>query len=141
VAALHARCSPASRRARYLNPAPRLRPDEQAALLDSGLLALTTDGGSAVGIANLEPDLRARPVSARASVLVEDAWQGRGLGTALLRRIADLAAEQGVGELVGTARPDDVGITRLLRRAGLRPEAGIAGTEVRLRAALPAPVG
>ncbi|WP_143517199.1 GNAT family N-acetyltransferase [Pseudonocardia sp. MH-G8] len=141
VAALHARCSPASRRARYLNPAPRLRPDEQAALLGSGLLALTTDGGSAVGIANLEPDLRARPVSARASVLVEDAWQGRGLGTALLRRIADLAAEQGVGELTGTARPDDVGITRLLRRAGLRPEAGISGTEVRLRAALPAPVG
>ncbi|WP_142060350.1 GNAT family N-acetyltransferase [Pseudonocardia kunmingensis] len=140
VAALHARCSPASRRARFLNPAPRLRPDEQVALLDSALLAVTVDGGSAVGVANLTPDPHVRPVAARASVLVEDTWQGRGLGTALLRRMADLAVEQGVVELVGTARPDDVGITRLLRRAGLRPEAAISGTEVRLRAALPAPV-
>jgi GNAT superfamily N-acetyltransferase len=74
-------------------------------------------------------------------VLVEDAWQGRGLGTALLRRIAETAAESGLAELVGCARPDDVGITRLLRRAGLRPAAEILGTEVRLRAALPAPVG
>jgi GNAT superfamily N-acetyltransferase len=148
VAALHARCSPASRRSRFLNPAPRLQPDELAALLGPSssptalhaVLAVTADGGSAVGIANLdaEPDAAG---SARAAVLVEDAWQGRGLGTALLRRIAETAAESGLAELVGCARPDDVGITRLLRRAGLRPAAEILGTEVRLRAALPAPVG
>jgi GNAT superfamily N-acetyltransferase len=140
VAALHARCSPASRRARYLHPGPRLQPEELAALLESALLAVTADGGSAVGIANLDPAPATRPGSACASVLVEDAWQGRGLGTALLRHVADTAAEHGVTELRGTARPDDVGVTRLLRRAGLRPEAEIVGAEVRLRAALPAPV-
>lgn len=148
VAALHARCSPASRRARYLSPTPRLQPDELAALLGPSastgalhaVLAVTTDGGSAVGIANLDPE-PAAPGAARASLLVEDTWQGRGLGTALLRRIADVAAEHGLAELVGCARPDDVGITRLLRRAGLRPAAEIQGTQVRLRAALPAPVG
>jgi GNAT superfamily N-acetyltransferase len=143
VTALHARCSPASRRGRFLNPGPRLRPDELAALLGSALhavLAVTVDGGSAVGIANLEHDPDAVPGSARVSVLVEDAWQGRGLGTALLRHVADVATEHGIAELVGCARPDDVGVTRLLRRAGLRPEAEIVGTEVRLRAALPVPV-
>lgn len=155
VAALHARCSPASRRSRFLTPHPRLRADELAALLGStppstppgsappgsglhAVLAVTADGGSAVGIANLDPGEGTGSV--RASVLVEDAWQGRGLGTALLRRVAEVAAEYGVAELVGSARPDDVGITRLLRRAGLRPAAEIVGTEVRLRAALPAPV-
>ena len=72
--------------------------------------------------------------------LVEDAWQGRGLGTALLRRVAEMAAEQGVAELTGVARADDLGVTRLLRRAGLRPYAEIVDDEVHLRAALPAPV-
>jgi GNAT superfamily N-acetyltransferase len=147
VAALHARCSPASRRSRYLSPARQLQPDELAALLGPSaspislhaVLAVTVDGGSAVGIANLDPEPDG-PRAARAAVLVEDAWQGRGLGTALLRRIAEVATEQGLTELVGSARPDDVGITRLLRRAGLRPAAEILGTEVRLRAALPAPV-
>jgi len=148
VAALHARCSRGSRRSRYLNPAPRLLPDELAALLGPPasptalhtVLAVTPDGGSAVGIANLDPEPEL-PGAARAAVLVEDGWQGRGLGTALLRHLADVAAEQGLAEIVGCARPDDVGITRLLRRAGLRPAAEILGTEVRLRATLPTPVG
>jgi GNAT superfamily N-acetyltransferase len=148
VAALHARCSPASRRSRYLSPTPRLQPDELAALLGPpasatalhSVLAVTADGGSAVGIANLDPEPGV-PRSARAAVLVEDGWQGRGLGTALLRRISEVATDHGLAEIVGCARPDDVGITRLLRRAGLRPAAEIFGTEVRLRAALPTPVG
>jgi hypothetical protein len=51
-----------------------------------------------------------------------------------------MAAEQGLAELTGVARPDDLGVTRLLRRAGLRPSAEIVDGEVRLRAPLPAPV-
>jgi GNAT superfamily N-acetyltransferase len=144
VAALHARCAPESRRSRFLSPTPRLAPGQLDGLLggDSGtgqaLLAVTADGGSAVGIANLD---REGPGCGRFAVLVEDAWQRRGLGTALLRRVADLAAEQGVAELTGVARHDDLGVTRLLRRAGLRPSAEIVDGEVRLRAPLPAPVG
>jgi GNAT superfamily N-acetyltransferase len=140
VAALHARCSPAARRARFLSPAPRLDPAELDRLLggDDGeaVLAVTVDGGSAVGVATLGPD---GPSAARFGVLVEDAWHGRGVGTSLLRRVADMAAERGVAELTGLARPDDLGVTRLLRRAGLRPSAEITDGEVRLRAALPAP--
>ena len=142
VAALHARCAPETRRARFLSPTPHLDPDRLDELVGSGpghgqaVLAVTVDGGSAVGLANLDP---VGPGSARVSVLVENAWQGRGLGTALLRRMADTAAEQGHTELTGVARPDDLGVTRLLRRAGLRPSAEIVDGEVRLRAALPLP--
>jgi GNAT superfamily N-acetyltransferase len=143
VAALHARCAPHSRRSRFLSPTRQLAPAELEALLGEGsefgraVLAVTADGGSAVGIANLDGD---GVGVARAAILVEDAWQGRGLGTALLRRMAETATEQGVTELTGVARADDLGVTRLLRRAGLRPCAEIVGGEVHLRAPLPAPV-
>jgi RimJ/RimL family protein N-acetyltransferase len=144
AAALHARCSPGSRRSRFLSPTPRLAAGQLDELLHGetgtgqAVMAVTADGGSAVGLANL--DIHDNGV-ARFAVLVENAWQGRGLGTALLRRVAELATEQGVTELTGTARPDDLGITRLLRRAGLRPSAEIVDGEVRIRAALPAPIG
>ena len=71
-------------------------------------------------------------------MLVDNVWQGRGLGTALVRRLADAAAEQGLVELTGRARPDDLGVIRLLRRAGLRPSAEITDGVVHLRAELPA---
>lgn len=141
VAALHARCSPAVRRARFLDPAPRLEPDEVDRLLGRrpdtcAVLAVTADGGSAVGLANLHHGDGATSCA----VLVEDAWQGRGLGTALLRRSADLAAATGAHELTGLARVENVGVTRLLRRAGLRPSAEIVDGRVQLRAMLPTAV-
>jgi GNAT superfamily N-acetyltransferase len=143
VAALHARCSPESRRARLLSPTPQLPPGELAELLGepgtgSAVLAVTTDGGSAVGVATLAPEQTA---TTRCAVLVEDAWQGRGLGTALLRRAADMAVERGALELVGTARANETALIRLLRRAGLRPSTTLVDGAVRLRAPLPAPVG
>lgn len=92
VAALHARCSPASRRSRFLSPGPRLEPAELDALLaDEAVLAVTVDGGSAVGLATVTPDGQG---AVRFGLLVADAWQGRGVGTALLRRVTDAAAGQ-----------------------------------------------
>ncbi len=142
VAALHARCSPDARRSRFLSPTPRLASDQLDELLHGetgrgqAIMAVTADGGSAVGLVTL--DLHG-PGAARFAVLVENAWQGRGLGTALLRRVADVAVEHGVTELTGVARTEDLSITRLLRRAGLRPSAEIVNGEVRLHAALPVP--
>lgn len=146
VAALHARCAPETRRARFLSPTPRLPGDELDGLLGDGhgsaVLAVTADGGSAVGLANLDADGADGPDGpvGRIAVLVENAWQGRGLGTALLRRAADVAVERGMAEMVVVARADDLGVTRLLRRAGLRPSAEIVDGTVRLRAPLPTPV-
>jgi GNAT superfamily N-acetyltransferase len=146
VAALHARCSPESRRARFLSPTARLDAEQLRALVgpDGGraVLALTMDGGSAVGLADLRPIAADPDRTARATfgVLVEDAWQRRGLGTALLRRIVETAAEHGLGELIGIVPGDGVRSTRLLRRAGLRPTAVLADGTLRLRVPLAAPV-
>jgi len=139
VDALHARCSPASRRARFLSPTPRLDAEQLRALVDPAggrsVLALTRDGGSAVGLA----DLRLVGPSATFGVLVEDAWQHRGLGTALVRRIAETAVDLGMGELHGTVPADEVRITRLLRRAGLRPTAVLADGTLQLNVPLATP--
>jgi GNAT superfamily N-acetyltransferase len=144
VAALHARCSPESRRARFLSPTARLDDEQLRELVGPeggrAVLALTVDGGSAIGLADLR--LGARPgdmAPASVGVLVDDAWQGRGLGTALLRRLAETAGELGVGELTGTVPVDEARITRLLDRAGLRPSAVLADGTLRLRVLLDAP--
>jgi ribosomal protein S18 acetylase RimI-like enzyme len=147
VAALHARCSPSTRSARFLSAA-KLEPEELAALVgapDLGLgtevqrtvLALTTDGGSAVGMVNVQRTSRS---AATFAVLVEDGWQERGLGTALVRRAAEVAAEQGNDELVTTTHTQNIPVTKLLRRAGLRPTAAITGGMLHVRAPLHARV-
>lgn len=143
VAALHARCTPSSRRGRFLNPSPTLPPEELAELLagrsgrGSGLLALTTDGGHAVGLATLDPDGAG---GAALGVLVEDAWQARGVGTALVRRAVELATESGHLELSAVAHPGNLLITRLLRRSGLRPTAQLVDGLLRVQVALRQPV-
>jgi RimJ/RimL family protein N-acetyltransferase len=144
VDALHARCSPASRRARFLSPSPRLNPQQLRALVDPvggrSVLALTRDGGSAVGLADLRlADPVAPTPTATFGVLVEDTWQHRGLGTALVRRVAETAEELGMRELIGTVPADEVRITRLLRRAGLRPTAVLADGTLQLNVPLEAP--
>jgi GNAT superfamily N-acetyltransferase len=134
VAALHARCSPESRRARFLSPVPRLDARQLRDLVGPAggraVLALTRDGGSAIGLADLRIATTSR--AAHFGVLVEDTWQHRGLGTALVRRIAETAVEHGLDELTGTVPADAVRITRLLRRAGLRPTAVRADGTLRL---------
>ncbi|MHA6792162.1 GNAT family N-acetyltransferase [Pseudonocardia bannensis] len=141
IAALHARCSPESRRSRFLSPTPRLSPDRLADLVGDGpgagraVLALTVDGGSAVGLANLGGVATPSGVA----VLVEDSWHGRGLGTALIRRIVELAQEHGHAELTAVAPTDNVRLTRLLRRAGLRPTAEIVAGQLFVRAPLARP--
>jgi GNAT superfamily N-acetyltransferase len=142
VAALHARCTPATRRGRFLDPSPSLPAEELAGLLRgrSGLggavLALTTDGGHAVGLVTVDPagaDARAADLA----VLVEDAWQARGVATALVRRAVELAEDAGHGELTIVAHPGNLRITRLLRRAGLRPTARLVDGLLRVRVRLP----
>jgi GNAT superfamily N-acetyltransferase len=52
----------------------------------------STDGGGSA----LSPQEPAGPDTAEASVVVVDAWQGRGLGGILLERPVPRAAEEGV---------------------------------------------
>ncbi|MGH3767504.1 MAG: GNAT family N-acetyltransferase [Pseudonocardiaceae bacterium] len=137
VAALHARCSPQTRSLRSLPTRPVLAAAVLQQLIgadgSTSMLAVTTDGGAAVGLANL---IRSAPETAEIALLVEDAWQGRGVGTALARNLVELARTEALTEIVAVTQVGNGAVTRVLRRAGLRPRGRLEGGALRVRAAL-----
>lgn len=137
VAALHARCSPQTRARRGLPTRPGLAPGVVQELIggdgSTGVLAVTTDGGVAIGLANLTV---CGPDSAEIALLVEDSWQGRGVGTALARKLVDLGRAERLAELTAVSQAADHTLTRVLRRAGLRPRGRWEGGAFHVRAAL-----
>jgi RimJ/RimL family protein N-acetyltransferase len=137
VAALHARCSPQTRSLRSLPTRPVLAAAVLHQLIgadgSTSMLAVTPDGAAAVGLANL---IRTGPGTAEVALLVEDAWQGRGVGTALARKMVELARSEQLTEIVAVSQVGNSALTRVLRRAGLRPRGRLEGGALRVRAAL-----
>ncbi|MGC5288753.1 GNAT family N-acetyltransferase [Micromonospora sp. DT231] len=120
VVELHETCSARSRHRRYLGGALLPRPARLRRLLEPGrgltLVATTTgvDGAaeSVVAMANLlgEGD------EAEVALLVRDDWQRRGLGSALLRRLARHADAAGYAALVLHVQAENTPMLRTLRR-------------------------
>jgi acetate---CoA ligase (ADP-forming) len=71
-----------------------------------------------IGVARYErdPDL---PDHAEFAALVEDAHQGRGVGTLLIRHLAQIAAEAGITNLSGDILADNTRMLNLVRDIGL----------------------
>ncbi|GAA0455863.1 hypothetical protein Ade02nite_04660 [Paractinoplanes deccanensis] len=140
VRRLHQRSSAATLQRRYLGggrPADaRLR-----RLLEpsgAGRTLLAVAGDRVVAMANLltEGDL------GEIAILVEDGWQRRGIGTALLRRLLAHAERSGIAAVEAHAAADNVAMLRTLRRLGAGP-AERDGTMVSVTLPVPAerPVG
>lgn len=72
-------------------------------------------GGEIVGVARYDrsPD---DPATAEFAIVVEDAWQGVGLGRQLLVELIDLAADRGVRALTATVQRDNDAVIGLIRR-------------------------
>jgi ribosomal protein S18 acetylase RimI-like enzyme len=85
-------------------------------------------GGEVVGVARYDRPLD-DPSTAEIALLVEDAWQGVGLGRQLLSDLTDRAARHGVRTLTATVQPDNEPVLGLLRRvlpgSTLTPEADV----------------
>jgi acetate---CoA ligase (ADP-forming) len=77
-------------------------------------------GGRIVGVSRFDrlPD---EPQHAEFAVLVEDAEQGRGIGTALLRALVAPAEGLGVTGFVGEVLRENSRMIRMMRDAGLAP--------------------
>ncbi|MDQ0760323.1 GNAT family N-acetyltransferase [Streptomyces canus] len=78
-------------------------------------LAVRGPSGRLVAVGHLMPDNG----NAEAALLVEDAWQNKGLGTRLLDGLGRSAVEQGWGEVYGLILPGDERMTAMLRRTGV----------------------
>ncbi|GAA3429245.1 GNAT family N-acetyltransferase [Streptosporangium nondiastaticum] len=96
---LHDRCSPESRRFRYFTPVPTLPDRVFDRLCDRahGHSLVAGHDGQAIALAGLmfTPD----PGIAEMALLVEDRWQGRGLGSALARILLAEARDLGFAEV------------------------------------------
>ncbi|GAA0842006.1 GNAT family N-acetyltransferase [Streptosporangium amethystogenes subsp. fukuiense] len=115
---LHDRCSPEARRFRYFTAMPVLPPKVFDRLCDrtKGYSIVAGYDGQVVGLANLmfTPD----PGIAEMAFLVEDRWQGRGLGAALAQMLVGQARDLGFAEVRATLLADNVRMRRLLVSLG-----------------------
>lgn len=123
VRAMHERCSATSRHRRYLGGAGDLSADRLGRLLAParGLaLAASVSGDRIVAADQIVAmaNLTGEGVLAEAAVLVEDGWQDRGIGTALLRRLVTVAADSGYAALELHTLADNGAMLRTLCRLG-----------------------
>jgi RimJ/RimL family protein N-acetyltransferase len=72
-------------------------------------------GGEVIGVARYDrlPDDAS---TAEVAVVVEDAWQGAGVGRQLLAALTDLAVRRGVRTLTASVQPDNRAALGLVRR-------------------------
>ncbi len=77
------------------------------------------DEGSTIALGNVFPERPGEERSAEIALLVEDAHQGRGIGTAMLRRLLRLAEEMDFSEVVAVVLADNGSMVRMLDRTGL----------------------
>ena len=108
------RLSPESRYRRFLTPASELSAAQLSYLTEvdhidhEALVALQPETGHGVGVARFVRSPEDREL-AEVAVAVADSWQGRGVGTALLGRLAERARAEGVSrftaEVLAENRP------------------------------------
>ncbi|WP_406283669.1 GNAT family N-acetyltransferase [Embleya sp. NBC_00896] len=138
VRAMHERCTPETRRLRYFTSAPRLPESALARLLvprDGVSLVAVAPDGSIGALATLF-----HPADERVgelALLVEDAWQGHGLGTALLCALVDEAAARGLTGLRAHVLPWNRRMLALFDRAGLVVRRGYEDGVVLVEADVP----
>ena len=112
------RLSPETVYRRFLSPIPDPYRPEMRRLLEvdhrrrEALAALSE--GEVVAVARYARDA-ADPDVAEIAIVVEDGWQGRGLGRLLTRRLAALARRRGIAAFHATMMGDNRPALRLLR--------------------------
>ena len=108
---------------RFLASRPALSVDELAYFTEidhvdhEAIVALDAASGDGVGVARYVRH-RDRPHVAEAAVTVVDAWQHRGLGGKLLRRLRARAAENGVGVFSASLFASNDAMLALFERLG-----------------------
>ena len=121
VSALYARASPRSRYLRFFSGGVSVEPEVQRVVTpgDDHVALVAEHDGLAIGVASYEI---LGAVQAEFAILVDDAWQGEGIGSLLIEHLAAVARRAGIQELVGDVLASNV--TMLRASASLAP--GIA---------------
>lgn len=133
--ALHAmwqRLSPETIRLRFFAPRSMTRAGiEYFTHLDlrDRFALVAEQRGRLIGVARFDR-LVEDPEAAEFAVLVEDAEQGRGVGTALLRSLLQPAQDLGIRRFVGEVLSENRRMLQVMADAGLSPQVRTEGTVV-----------
>ena len=140
VAAMHERCSEATRYRRYLTGVGDWR-DISLRQLSGGhrgaTLVVMSEEGAVVGLGNLFPDGPDDAHVAEIAEIVEDAYQGRGIGTRLLRHLLELAERLGFRQVVATVLAENAEMLRVLEATRLDWSRDVEDSLLTMRAPLP----
>jgi GNAT superfamily N-acetyltransferase len=123
LAAGFERLSELSRYRRFLSPTAHLTAGQLAYLTEidhhdhEALVAIEPSSRAGLGVARYVRSLE-EPREAEFAVAVADDWQRRGLGTALLTRLAARAYEEGITRFTGLVLGDNEPIRQLLGALG-----------------------
>jgi AcrR family transcriptional regulator/RimJ/RimL family protein N-acetyltransferase len=140
VAAMHERCSERTRYRRYLAGVGEWR-DLSMRRLAGGhrgaTLVVMSEDGSIVGLGNVFPDEPGDAHTAELAELVEDAYQGRGIGTRLLRHMLELAQRLGFQSVSATVLAENAEMLAVMEATGLGWTREQAASVITMRAPLP----
>jgi RimJ/RimL family protein N-acetyltransferase len=128
LSASHARLSPESRYRRFLSAKPELTGADVRYLVE-------VDGRDHIALVVTQPSLPGEPIVAVArciripaspdtgevAIVVADALQGKGIGTRLVSRLAELAVAQGITRFRATMLSENLPIQRLLTGLAAAP--------------------
>jgi RimJ/RimL family protein N-acetyltransferase len=121
---LHSRLSEQSIRKRFFSSMKKLSDQQAKHFAD-------VDGINRCALVALDPEKQEEIIAvvrfsregstdkAEYAVLVEDYWQGRGLGLSMTRRLIDEARDKGIHALYGLVMPENRGMLKLLRSLDL----------------------
>jgi len=105
-----------------------------AAASDHGDFALVAGHGAPAAIVAHAAWFRIGPGEAEVACLVTDDWQGRGVGSLLVSRLAELTRHCGIATLVAEVRPGNRGMIAVFERTGcaveVRPVGGVVAVRI-----------
>jgi len=140
VAAMHERCSAQSRYQRYLGGVSEWH-DISLRRLTGGhrgaTLVVMSEEGTIVGLGNVFPAAPDDAHAAEIAVIVEDAYQSRGIGTRLLRHMLELAERIGFQEVVAIVLAQNTAMLRVLEATRLDWTRELEEAVFTMRAPLP----
>ena len=122
VVAMHERCSYESRTRRYHVPMPKLtaRTARHLSAPAGGVSVVACVDGAVIGMATAAPWEELGSTTMEVAVLVEDGWQGQGLGLRLLRQVVGEARALGADRVVCMVQPENHSMLRTLERLRMR---------------------